>query len=345
MLTIPNEIVPRQIARGARAAAVPDFRSVRVGEVPDLRAVLGAIPDIKGIIIRVRPPRPPHAGYTPFVPLAVLPLVLLAAVFHAAWNALLKASENPLSLATRALTWGTVVALPPVAAVWLLTGRPGLPLAGWLLALASAFLELIYFITLSTAYRRGELSVVYPIARGSAPLLAVLVGLLLLGERLHAVALLGVIVVLGGIWAVRRPAAAGSALWPALLTGVMIAAYTSLDRIGVRLGSPWLYGWLLWLFGAILLNTYTTVRRVPGSRITDEPEVSVTVGVLMTAAYFMILFALSVAPLAIIAPLRESAIVLVTAWGIWRLGERRGAWIRVAGALAIVAGIALLTIA
>jgi len=279
------------------------------------------------------------------VPLAVLPLVLLAAVFHASWNALLKASENPLSLATRAVTWGTAVSLPPVAVAWIVAGRPGLPLGGWLLALASAFLELIYFITLSTAYQRGELSVVYPIARGTAPLLAVLVGLLLFGERLHLFAGLGVLALLAGIWAVRRPATAGSALLPALLTGVMIAAYTSLDRIGVRLGPPWIYGWLLWLFGAIFLIGYTTIRRVPGSRLTDEPKMSLTVGVLMTAAYFMILFALSVAPLAVIAPLRESAIVLVTAWGIWRLGERRGAWIRIAGALAIIAGIALLTVA
>jgi drug/metabolite transporter (DMT)-like permease len=276
--------------------------------------------------------------------LAVLPIVLLAAAFHAAWNALLKASENPLSLATRALTWGTVVSLPPVAIAWIATGRPGLPLAGWFLALGSAFLELIYFITLSTAYRRGELSVVYPIARGTAPLLAVLVGLLLLGERLHPGAVVGVLALLAGIWVVRRPATAGSALWPALLTGVMIAAYTSLDRIGVRLGSPWVYGWLLWLFGAIFLIVYTRVRRIPGARLTDEPKLSVSVGVLMTAAYFMILFALSVAPLAIVAPLRESAIVLVTAWGIWRLGERRGAWLRLGGALAILIGIALLTI-
>lgn len=278
------------------------------------------------------------------MPLAVLPLVLLAAVFHATWNALLKASENPLALATRAVSWGTVVSLPPVAVAWVVAGRPVLPLAGWLLALASALLELFYFITLSTAYRRGELSVVYPIARGTAPLLAVLVGLVLLGERIHATAGLGVVALIVGIWAVRRPSAAGAALWPALVTGVMIAAYTSLDRIGVRLGPPWIYGWLLWLFGAIFLIAYTTVRRVPGSRLTNEPKLSITVGVLMTAAYFMILFALSVAPLAIVAPLRESAIVLVTAWGIWRLRERRGAWLRVAGAVAIVAGIALLTI-
>jgi drug/metabolite transporter (DMT)-like permease len=278
------------------------------------------------------------------VPPVVLPLVLLAAVFHAAWNALLKASENPLALATRAVTWGAIVSLPAVAVAWLATGRPGLPLAGWLLALASAFLELIYFITLSTAYRRGELSVVYPIARGTAPLLAVLVGLLLLGERLHPAAGLGVVALMAGMWAVRRPTNAGSALWPALMTGVLIAAYSSLDRIGVRLGPPWLYGWLLWFFAATFLIGFTAIRRVPASRLTVKPTLSIGVGALMTGSYFMILFALSVAPLAIIAPLRESAIVLVTAWGIWRLGEKRGAWFRIAGALAIVAGIALLTI-
>jgi drug/metabolite transporter (DMT)-like permease len=321
MLTSPNEIVPRQIARGALAASVGAAN-------PDLPDLFWAIPDIKSI-----------------VPLAVLPLVLLAAVFHATWNAMLKASENPLALATRAVTWGTLISLPPVAAAWIVTGRPGLPLAGWLLALASALLELFYFITLSTAYQRGELSVVYPIARGTAPLLAVLVGFALLGERLRIPAVFGIACLLAGIWAVRRPSNAGSALGPALLTGVLIAAYTSLDRIGVRLGPPWLYAWLLWFFGAIFLVTLTTIRRVPGSRLRDEPRISLVVAVLMTAAYFMILFALSVAPLAIVAPLRESAIVLVTAWGIWRLGEHRGAWIRVAGAVAILGGIALLTVA
>ena len=279
------------------------------------------------------------------MPVAVLPLVLLAAVCHASWNALLKASENPLSLAARAMSLGTLVALPPVAALWLAQGRPGLPLAGWLLALASAGLELGYFITLSIAYQRGELSVVYPIARGTAPLLAVVVGLVLLGERVHLVAFAGILFLLAGMWAVRRPSSAGSALGPALLTGIVIAAYTSLDRIGVRLGPPWLYGWLLWFFGAIFLVTFTRLRRVAENRLTDQFRVSLAVGVLMTSAYFMILFALSIAPLAIVAPLRESAIVLVTAWGIWRLGERRGAWVRMAGAFAIVGGIALLTLA
>src|SRR5256885_538088 len=198
MLTIPNEIVPLQIARGVLLVlSLPRSRG-RVGVGARLRAVLGAIPNIKGIS----------------------------------------------------------------------TGWPS------------------------------------QLGRGG-PLLAVLVGLLLWGDRLHAAALFGVIALLGGIWVIRRPAAAGSALWPALLTGVMIAAYTSLDRIGVRLGSPWIYGWLLWLFGAVLLVAFTRIRRVPHSRLTDEPRLSLAGGTPQTAAYFMILFALSVAPLAIIPPLRD----------------------------------------
>ena len=276
------------------------------------------------------------------MPLAVLPLVLVAAIAHAGWNALLKGSENPLALATRAVTIGAAISFPIVASIWLAQGRPALPPLGFLLAFISGGLELVYFIFLSAAYQRGELSVVYPIARGTAPLLAVLVGLVLLGERLAGAAFVGIVFLLLGIWAVRRPVPAGSALIPALLTGVMIAAYTSVDRIGVRLGPPWLYGWLLWFFEAGFLLLYTRLRAAVGFRLGEDLGRSVIVGILMTGAYFLILFALSLATLAIVAPLRESAIVLVTAWGIWRLGERRGARLRLVGALAIVCGIALL---
>jgi drug/metabolite transporter (DMT)-like permease len=279
------------------------------------------------------------------VPPAVLPLVLLAAVCHAGWNALLKESGNPLVLSARAVAWGTVLSFPLVGIAWVLHGRPGLPPAAWALAGISALMELVYFIFLSTAYRRGELSVVYPIARGTAPLLAVVVGLVLLGERLHPVALIGVGLLLAGIWAVRRPSAASGVLLPALATGVMIAAYTSLDRVGVRLAPPWLYGWVLWLFAAVFLSGYTTLR---GRAIEGSPPrlpTAIVVGGLMTAAYFMVLLALSIAPLAVIAPVRESAIVLVTAWGIWRLREREGLWLRFGGAVAIVLGIGLLAFA
>jgi drug/metabolite transporter (DMT)-like permease len=169
--------------------------------------------------------------------------------------------------------------------------------------------------------------------------------LVLLRERVHPVALLGIVLLLGGIWAVRRPSALGAALAPAFATGVMIAAYSALDRVGVRLAPPWLYGFVLWLFAAVLLVGFTTVRRLPAAGGNPGLCASLLVGALMTAAYFMILVALSIAPLAIVAPLRESAIVLVTAWGIWRLHERRGVRLRIAGALAIVLGIGLLAFA
>lgn len=281
------------------------------------------------------------------MPLTVLPLLLLAAVCHAVWNALLKEAANPLVLAARAVAWGTALSFPFVLAAWLLNGRPGLPPEAWALAALSAAMELVYFIFLSTAYLRGELSTVYALARGTAPLLAVVVGVVLLGERLHPVAAGGVLLVLAGIWSVRRPSAATGVLLPALATGVMIAAYTSLDRVGVRLAPPWLYAWILWLFAAILLGGYTRARGLTRRAPAELPTLwtTVLVGALMTLAYFMVLIALSLAPLAVIAPVRESAIVLVTAWGIWRLRERQGAWLRMGGAVAIVIGIVLLTFA
>ena len=140
----------------------------------------------------------------------------------------------------RATVAAALVFTPPAAAAWVLTGRPGFSqaAAGW--CLLSAALELVYLWLLATAYRRGELSVVYPIARGSAPLLAVVAGLGLLDERLTAAQLAGVGLLLLGILAVTIPQTSGRATVPALLTGVAIASYTAVDRVGVRLSTPWL---------------------------------------------------------------------------------------------------------
>jgi len=117
-------------------------------------------------------------------PLA-LALVLGAAALHATWNVLLKTSENPLHAAARAVTSSAVLLTIPVAALWYAGGRPGLPPTGWLLSLVSGVLELAYFIFLSIAYTRGELSMVYPLARGTAPLLAVAIGLTVLLSLIH----------------------------------------------------------------------------------------------------------------------------------------------------------------
>jgi uncharacterized membrane protein len=274
----------------------------------------------------------------------VLLLVAVAAVFHAAWNALLKGASDPLEVSARAVLCGTALATVPAAGLWLFIGRPGLPLAAVLLALLSAGLETVYFVFLSEAYRRGALSEVYPTARGTAPLLAVLLGVFVLGERPRPLALLGLACLLAGLWLVRPPLRAGSALVPALLTGVMIAGYTAVDRVGVRMGPPWLYGYLLWLFAAVSLTILTRLRRSSAGRVPEWPR-ALQIGALMTAAYFLILYALSQAPLSLVSPLRESAIVLVTAWGVFRLRETGAARLRLTGALAILVGVVLVTVA
>ncbi len=272
-----------------------------------------------------------------------LGLALLAAVIHASWNVAVKMSDNPLHALAWAMTAVTLVSIPPAAVLWWLAGRPGLPVVAWQLLGVSAVLETIYVTLLSEAYRRGEISVVYPIARGTAPLLAVVAGLLLLAERLTPFQLVGVACVLAGIMAVRRPAE-GPAVRLAMLTGITIAAYSVIDRVGVRLGPPLLYGFAVMVVTTVLVTAEASWRGDLGTPPTDWLR-SLTLGILIWPGYFLVLVAYSLAPLSVISPIRESAVVLVSVWGIWRLRERRGARLRLAGAVAVVAGIALLAVA
>lgn len=282
---------------------------------------------------------------------AAIGLALVAAAIHGTWNVLVKTSGDPLATFRRATLVAIGVATPLTAVAWWLSGRPGLSpaAAGWC-ALSASF-ELAYLWLLSAAYRRGEISVVYPIARGSAPLLAVLAGIGLLGERLALTQLVGVGLLLLGIIAVTLPQTSGRATLPALLTGVAIAVYTSVDRIGVRLTTPWLYGWLLvTLIGLGLVVSMWISARLgagpsPGSAV-KEPgwRLSALIGILMWGAYLLVLWALSLGPLSVVAPVRETAVVAVAIWGVFRLRERRGAGLKLAGAVATLVGVALLAL-
>ena len=276
------------------------------------------------------------------IPFIVL-LCLLAAGMHATWNVLLKGSPDPLPSATRAVVGSALVLAPVVLVVWLLTGRPGLPTSAWLVVVASAAAELVYFVFLSRAYQAGDLSVVYPIARGTGPVVAVTGGLLILGERLSALELVGVFVLLAGIWAVRRPSG-GNAVGLAVITGIAIGTYTVLDRVGVRLGPVWLFAWILWATMGVFLAAWTRGRPL-ADLLRPAGRRSLLIGFLMVGAYSSALLALSVAPVSIVAPLRESAIVLVSAWGILKMKETGSIALRVMGAVAIVAGIALIALA
>ena len=290
-------------------------------------------------------------------------LVAIAAVLHVAWNVLLKTAGDPLRTAATGIIAAAALVVPAAAIGWWLSGRPPIGTDVLLLAAVSGALEVAYFVLLSAAYRRGDLSVTYPIARGTAPLLAVGAGVLLLGEQLPQLAWLGVALLLAGLLVLQRPwrllsrgvlANAGESAVPfALATGVAIAAYSAVDRVAVRLVPPWLYAGLLWLFMAagLALVVVFLDRRRRGSHSAPPPldrGRAVLGGLLTLTAYVMVLGAFAIAPLATVAPLRESAIVLASGWGVVRLGEggdARQIAFRLGAAGLVLAGAVLLAIA
>lgn len=302
------------------------------------------------------------------MPTLAIVLVLVAAVLHAGWNVLLKTSGDTLTTAVRLQAIGTIVLVPVAFVAWLWNDRPSVSAEAFGLAMLSAVLEATYFVCLASAYRRGGLSLVYPIARGSAPLLAVVVGIGILQEQLAPMALVGVGCLLVGILLVARPWQAFRSTDPAhraaiafaLLTGASIAAYSTVDRIGVREAPPWLYGAILAVGSSVLTFSVVWLGRRRGwlapaaVPLPNAPKGlaalgrDAAAGVLSLTAYLLVLIAYSIAPLATVAPLRESGIVLAAAWGAIRLREangRRDAGSRIAAAALVVAGAALLAAA
>lgn len=286
--------------------------------------------------------------------------IAIAAVLHAAWNILLKTAGDPLRTATVGVVAASLVLVPLAVIAWLVADRPDVPAAAWALGIVSGGVEVAYFVFLAAAYRRSDLSVVYPIARGSAPLLAVAVGVLVLGERLPPPAWLGVGLLLAGLLVVQRPwrlvrtsGADRSGAGFALLTGAMIATYSALDRVGVQQAPAWLYAAILWPTCALGLLIVAWARpRIAGGAYA-RPDVPLDVpravggGLLIFTAYGFVLAALSRAPLAVVAPLRESAVLLTSTWGVLRLHEavgRREIGLRIAGSVLVLAGAVALAV-
>ncbi len=295
----------------------------------------------------------------------VIALVAVSAVLHLAWNVRLKTAGDPLRAATIGMLAASVGIVPLGLVVWWAGGHVTLPVEGVVLGVASGFVEAAYFILLSAAYRRGDLSVVYPVARGTAPLLAVLIGVVVLGERLGVPGSIGVIMLLAGFLILQRPwravalarsggggaagarkAAADSAILFALATGVMIATYTAIDRVGTQQIDVLVYAAILWATCSIVLVLWVAFV-AGGDLLRYGPAAARRAAVggwLTLIAYLCILVALSVAPLSGVAPLRESATVFAAAWGSVRLGEAsdRSEAVRRIGASALIVGGALL---
>jgi drug/metabolite transporter (DMT)-like permease len=279
------------------------------------------------------------------LPETAIAMVLCAAVLHATWNAIVKGTRaRALVLAAVAGTNGTVgLAL----VLWAAPPEP----ASWPYIAASSVIHYGYYYFLALAYKWGDLSRVYPISRGIAPLLVALGALLFAGEMLSAAGWGGIALVSAGICLLaffsRGPVVPDPrSTLAAIATGLIIASYSVVDGIGVRLSaSP--FGYIGWLFFTEFLVTLFVFARLR-PRFTPEVRATLRVGYLggfcAVAAYGLVIYANTLAPLGMVSALRESSVIIAALFGVVIFQERP--WIsRLAAAATVGAGVLVLTLA
>ena len=270
--------------------------------------------------------------------------VLFAAACHAGWNALIKVGLDPLSSTTLISIGSGVVALcfVPFAGVAAAESWP------WLIA--SVVIHLFYFAGLAESYRTGDLGQVYPIARGSAPLMTAAASAFIIGEQLSVTAWMGILALVAGVFLLsarggREIAKVDHrAVGFALFTAVTISAYSIVDGIGARLSqNPAAYS--LWLFVgiALVMVPYAHLRGGAASYRGMQKfwKRGLTGGALQAASYGIALWAMTLAPIAIVAALRETSVLFGAAIAVVLLKEPLRA-VRVFAAAMIVAGLALI---
>ncbi|HYF59291.1 MAG TPA: EamA family transporter [Burkholderiaceae bacterium] len=274
--------------------------------------------------------------------------VLAAAVVHAGWNAMVKRGGDPLF--ETALIHGWVALPAAIALPWL--PPPG-PVAAACLV-ASTAVHCLYYHALAAAYRHGDLSLAYPVMRGSAPMLTALLAGIALGEWPGAWGWAGIAAVCGGVLAIGLarargvdPAARRRSIGWALLTAATIVAYTLIDSHGARHApSAWSYvAWLAAVEGAAIAAIVLARHGRPFVDYARARGASpMAAGVAAVGGYGVALWAMTLAPIALVAALRETSVLFALVIARLALGERFGP-LRWAGAASILAGIALLRLA
>lgn len=284
---------------------------------------------------------------------AALGLVLFSAFVHASWNFLLKKSGGGTGLIAAASALSLVVYAPLVAAATWMQGYAFKPIH-LALMFGSGMIHTIYFLLLDRAYRSGgDLSIVYPLARATGPLLTIVVAILVLGERPGPAAIGGAVLigasalVLTGNPFAWHKSDARHALGFALLTGFMIATYTIWDKASVAawLIPPLLYDWGCNVFRCAVLLPWAR-HRVPGgmAKAWREQRVTVvTIALLSPLSYILVLTAMVFTPVSLVAPAREVSILIAALMGAHFLREGEMAR-RVVAAAGMVLGIAGLTL-
>jgi drug/metabolite transporter (DMT)-like permease len=280
------------------------------------------------------------------LPIEVAALVLLAAFFHAVWNALVKAGHDRLVVLTIANGTGVLVSL-------LIAPFVSLPLpASWPFLLASVVLHTGYYFFLIRAYRAGDLSHVYPLARGLSPILVAILAAVFAAEIPPPWGMVGVVLACAGITSLafdggtpwrgdRRP------LTYAAGTAVFIASYTLADGMGVRRAGDAL-GYIVWLMildGLPIVSFTAYARRHQlVAAITGNWRAGCTSGVLQFGAYALVIWAMSLGAMASVSALRETSVIFAAFIGAAVLKEPVGAR-RIAAAILVALGIVLMRIA
>lgn len=274
--------------------------------------------------------------------LLVFCVILFAAALHAVWNAIVKAGSDTLLTTILVASAGGVIGLltlpflPPVAP------------AAWPYLAISAVLELAYYSLVAAAYRHDDLSRTYPLMRGTPPLLVALVSSLALGIGLSLVGWLGIALVSIGLLSLTLGGTRGTkrGVTLAMVNALVIASYTLVDGFGVRVsGSPAAYVMWLFVLTAVPLAAWAIARRpdfLPYARRNWHLGLAGGIGTL--ASYGLVLWAMTEAPIPLVAALRETSILFGTAIAVLVLKEhvtRR----RLLAILVIAAGAAVLKIA
>lgn len=272
------------------------------------------------------------------MPADALALTLAAAVLHASWNVFLRGSDDVEASFAVVTALSLLLFAPVAAATWSVSWAAAPYIA------ASSACEAVYFALLVAAYRLRELSLVYPVARGSAPLFVLLGTAVVLGRHVSVAAAVGVCLVGVGVLLVRGMAHTDEGVLVALAIGFAIAAYTLIDKDGLRHAAAIPYLELVLLPVGLVAVPAVAVRR--GARALRAQLTASTLFAAVAAfgAYALVLGALRLAPAPEVAAVRETSIVLATLLAALILRERVGLR-RLVGAIVVAGGVALIALA
>lgn len=275
--------------------------------------------------------------------LAIGLLVLSAALLHAVWNALVKGSDD------KAIVLGLISLGHVIPGLFIVMVVPLPPIESVPYIIASTIIHWVYYYLLNTAYRIGDFSLIYPIARGLAPVLIALGSQIWIGEKLPVLAWTGILTVSGGIMILTRGSFSGaippSAIVAAVGVALAVTAYSLVDGVGIRISGNAL-SYIGWLF----VNEIFVAAFIFSSQFRRLRVVSVRTlyigfagGVISGLAYAMVLYAKTLAPLGIISALRETSVIFAAIIGvIWfKEGPRNQ---RLFAALIVVVGIGLIAV-